>query len=146
MSLQKGLRILKPIFSSVTLSGGRSSTPLRDLSVWHDQCRSLLMSDGRKTRGRRPSLRTVALHVCQEGPSEGGSRGAQALLARLGYFLPHPCLAGFVQILLVRHDVVSEQISQSVCSEELLLLLLFFLLLLFGLPPGPIHPSSQSRP
>lgn len=91
------ISILKPIFSSVTLSGGRSSKPLRDLSVWHSQCWSLLMSDRPKTQGRMMSRGDIVLLVCQEGHwgrDRNGPlrrqrlchRGGQAALVELGYF------------------------------------------------------------
>jgi len=96
------------------------------------------MSDGTKTRGSLMSHRDIVFLVCQEGPLRNGQRLASVqtaalprrwtgALVGLGYFLPRSCLTGFMQILVVRHDVVREQISQPICSEEFLLPSPFFL-------------------
>ena len=80
-------------------------------------------------------------------------------LVGLGFFfsfLPRSCLTGFLQILVVRRDVVSEQISQPICSAPVffLLLLLLFCLLFFFLfvwplvwaKSIPVHRGSDSSP
>lgn len=94
------------------------------------------MSDGTKTWVRWMSQSDTVVLVCQQGHSgrdrnwprprqQFCHRGGQALSsgwAIFFFFLPCSRLTGFMQILVVRQDMVQGQISQPVCSEQFLLL------------------------